>query len=314
MKVSIIIPVYRVEQTLDRCVESVVGQSYTDIEVILVDDGSPDNCPAMCDEWARKDDRIRVVHQENGGLSAARNTGIDRAQGELLTFVDSDDYLAPETYSHAVAAMTADTDIVEFPVSRFHKSQWQKELRFTPAVYDDMKDYWLNGRAYEHCYAWNKLYRRELFREVRFPAGRVFEDVSTLPLLLQKTRRVAVIDQGLYYYCLNEQGITSTARHPQLGQLLDAHLAVIDRWCDDRYYMHVLNIQMDVAEQSAQEESNQPNTATGTIILPMRHVCPFASVLNTTERLKACILNIIGIKRLCKLSKAIHRWKKPRHS
>lgn len=303
VKLSIIVPIYRVEQTLDRCVESIVGQSFSDFEVILVDDGSPDGCPALCDEWVRKDCRIHVVHQDNGGLSAARNTGIDKAQGELLTFVDSDDYLEPDTYSQAVTAMTADTDIVEFPVSRFHGSRWQKELRFTPAVYDDMKDYWLKERAYEHCYAWNKVYRRELFSEVRFPVGRVFEDVATLPLLLEKARRVAVIDHGLYYYCLNEQGITSMAQHPQLGQLLDAHLAVIGRWCDDRYYMHVLNIQSDVAE--GQE---------GTIALPMRHVSPLASGLNITERLKAIALNILGIKRLCKLSKAIHRWKKPRHS
>ena len=94
---SIIIPVYCVENTLDRCVKSIVGQSYHDIEVILVDDGSPDHCPEMCDSWAQKDERIRVIHQNNGGLSDARNVGIDASRGEWLTFVDSDDYIEEGT-------------------------------------------------------------------------------------------------------------------------------------------------------------------------------------------------------------------------
>ena len=98
VKLSVVIPVFRVEHTLQRCVESVLQQDLSDMEVILVDDGSPDHCPKLCDEWAEKDTRIKVIHQENKGLSGARNAGIDIAQGDYLTFVDSDDYLALNTY------------------------------------------------------------------------------------------------------------------------------------------------------------------------------------------------------------------------
>ena len=99
-KVSIIVPVYKVEPYLDKCVSSIVNQTYTNLEIILVDDGSPDNCPAMCDAWAEKDSRIRVIHKPNGGLSDARNAGMAVATGELMAFVDSDDWIAPDMYEH----------------------------------------------------------------------------------------------------------------------------------------------------------------------------------------------------------------------
>ena len=213
---SIIIPVYCVENTLDRCVKSIVGQSYHDIEVILVDDGSPDHCPEMCDSWAQKDERIRVIHQNNGGLSDARNVGIDASRGEWLTFVDSDDYIEEGTLEQVMAA-TADNDLVEYPVERFCGSPQESLLTFEPKVYKDMSDYWLNGQAYEHSYVWNKIYRKELFNQIRFPKGQVFEDIQTLPLLLQKAHRVATIPHGLYHYCWNESGITATAN----GQALE---------------------------------------------------------------------------------------------
>ena len=113
--VTVIIPVYKVERYLDACVESVVRQSYADLEILLVDDGSPDRCPALCDAWAEKDPRIKVIHRENGGLSAARNSGIDAAKGEFLLFVDSDDLLEPDAVRRAVDAQRQqDADLVMF--------------------------------------------------------------------------------------------------------------------------------------------------------------------------------------------------------
>ena len=205
---SIIIPVYCVENTLDRCLESIVNQSYADFEIILVDDGSPDRSPALCDAWAQRDPRIHVIHQENKGLSCARNAGIEKAQGDFLTFIDSDDYIEAETLAQVMAAM-ADNDIVEYPVDGFCGGPNPFLLTFQPKVYDDMEDYWLNGRAYEHAYAWNKIYRRTLFDHVRYPEGRVFEDIHTLPQLLQQARRIATTNQGLYHYCWNDKGITA---------------------------------------------------------------------------------------------------------
>lgn len=302
MKLSVIIPVYRVEATLDRCVESIVGQTFGDMEVILVDDGSPDGCPSMCDAWAARDSRIRVIHKANGGLSDARNAALDVAQGEHITFVDSDDYLAPDTYAQ-VMAQRADSDVIEFPLFRHFGSPLQQEVRFGNHVYGCPGDYWLRGRAYEHSYAWNKVCRRELFSGVRFPRGKVFEDVYTLPLLLDKARRIATTDAGMYYYSYNAQGITATAQGEQLRMLLDAHLSVMERWCDDRYYMHVLNIQSDVCELTGLAPT-----------LPHRCVSPLASGLSASQRLKALALNTLGLEQTCKLNKTLHRWKTPNHS
>lgn len=302
MKLSVIIPVFHVEATLDRCVESVVGQAFGDMEIVLVDDGSDDRCPAMCDEWAGRDSRIKVIHKDNGGLSDARNAALDMATGDYVTFVDSDDFLDASTYQE-VMARAGGNDITEFPVTKHYGSRWQQELRFGSVLYRDAKDYWLHGHAYEHSYAWNKVYRRELFRDVRFPAGKVFEDVSTLPRLLRQASRIATVDAGMYYYCLNTQGITVTAGSKQMQMLLDAHLEAMSHWCDDRYYMHVLNIQSDVCEATGKAPT-----------LPLRRVSPLSPGLSPTQRIKAMALAMLGAENTCKLNKTLHRWKKPSHS
>jgi glycosyltransferase involved in cell wall biosynthesis len=219
-QLSIIIPVYRVEQTLDRCVRSVLCCERRDIEVLLVDDGSPDCCGTLCDHWATRDARVRVLHKRNGGLSDARNAGIEASHGDLLMFVDSDDELAPGTIEAAMKTMEEDEacDIAEFGVLRVSRSSDDKEERacskpvdgscsnkplflegelvFDPQTvsethYADMRLYWLRTRAYTHSYAWNKIYRRWLFQDVRYPVGRVFEDMFTLPQLLLLATKAA---------------------------------------------------------------------------------------------------------------------------
>lgn len=286
---------YRVEATLNRCVESVTNQSFDDFEVILVDDGSPDRCPLMCDEWAQKDPRITVIHQTNAGLSATRNAGIDRARGDYLTFVDSDDFIGTETLSEVVEQLS-DNDILEYPVCRFFGKNRQEWLLLEDKTYTNMDDYWLNAKVYLHTYACNKIYRRQMFEEVRFPVGRVFEDAYTLPQLLKRARKVATTSQGTYYYCDNSQGITATANGQQLRQLLDAHLSS-GMPIDDLYYLHLLNIQIDVCELTDDEPR-----------LPKRHV---AIVGNKKQKLKAKIVNILGIKGICRISKILHRFKTP---
>lgn len=172
MKLTVIIPVYCVEATLDRCVESVLRQDVPDMEVILVDDGSPDRCPQLCDDWKARDSRISVIHKENGGLSDARNAALDVAKGDYITFVDSDDWISPDTYKPLLERM-GDSDLLEYSIAG--------RLSLTDTTYDHASDYWLQSRAYTHAYAWNKIYRRSLFNHIRFPKGRVFEDVCTLP-------------------------------------------------------------------------------------------------------------------------------------
>lgn len=306
VKLSIIIPVYRVEATLNRCVESVLNQNISDFEVILVDDGSPDQCPQMCDEWAEKDQRIKVIHKTNGGLSDARNAGIDMAQGNYLTFVDSDDYIAENTYMPLINMLCErpDIDILEYPVFVHYGSSTQHILSFKEgAEYKNMDDYWYTGKAYEHSYAWNKIYHTSLFTDIRYPVGVIFEDVHTLPLLLKLAKIVVTSNQGLYFYCKNDQGITSTADGCSLRMLLNPHVEIIlsNIKRQDRafqvYYLHVVNIQMDVYEFTG----DMPVLPT----LPIR-----SAYFSGVQKLKAIALNILGVNKLCVINKIIHHlWR-----
>ena len=305
MKLSIIIPVYRVEDTLDRCVESVLKQDYDDMEIILVDDGSPDNCPQKCDDWSRKDSRIRVIHKANGGLSDARNAGLDIAQGDYISFVDSDDFISLSTYGPLMNTLSRrpEIDILEYPVIVNFRSPKQHKLDFTEeTVYDNISDYWYKGQAYLHSYACNKIYRSSLFEEIRYPKGIVFEDIHTLPKLLKRANTIMTSGKGLYYYSQNPSGITATADGNALRMLLQPHVEIIkDSKLRDTlfqtYYLHVLNIQMDVYEQT----SDDP-------ILPQIHLNP--QYFNGKQQFKAVALNILGIKRLCITNKILHKiWR-----
>ena len=288
MILSVIIPVYCVEDTLNRCVESVLRQNVSDMEVILVDDGSTDKCPKMCDDWGERDAHIRVIHKQNGGLSDARNAGIDVAKGDLITFVDSDDYLADNTYRPLLALMS-DCDILEFSIAN--------KLALQDRIYHDIGEYWLKEHVYRHTYAWNKIYRRQLFENIRFPKGKVFEDAYTLPLLLKLSKTVRTTSKGFYYYSENPNGISAKANGQQLAQLLEAHLSN-NLPIDDEYYMHLVNIQMDVWEQTKCP-----------ITLPLRQVK--TSTLCGRVKIKATTLNLLGIKSLCRINKIIHLFKKP---
>lgn len=301
MKLSIVVPVYRVAATLRRCVASIVEQGMDEYELILIDDGSPDDSPLICDELAAVNSRIMVVHQPNGGLSAARNTGLKRATGDYVTFVDSDDYVAPHTFVPLLCELgqVPDIDILEYPVSWHHGAADERQIDFGCNTFTDMNDYWLRGRAYEHSYACNKIYRRTLFQNVRFPVGRVFEDVATLPKLLEHAKKVVTIRMGLYCYCMNQKGITSSASGNELAMLLDSHVLLMTTyqdWLHDaRYYMNVLNIQIDVYELT-----HRP------LQLPHVFVWPWSRGLSTMSRIKAAVLCIVGVKGICLLNKLIH--------
>ena len=307
MKLSIIIPVYRVEDTLDRCVGNVLKQDYDDMEIILVDDGSPDGCPQKCDDWAGKDSRIRVIHKSNGGLSDARNAGLDIVQGDYITFVDSDDFICLSTYGPLMHTLSKrpDIDILEYPVIVNYRSPKQHKLDFTEdTVYDNISDYWYKGQAYLHSYACNKIFRASLFEEIRYPKDIVFEDIHILPKLLKKANTIMTTGKGLYYYCQNPSGITATADGNALRMLLQPHIEIIKEsklrdTLFQTYYLHVLNIQMDVYELTGDAP-----------ILPQIHLNP--QYFNGKQRLKATALNILGIKRLCITNKILHKFWKSR--
>lgn len=294
---TVIIPIYKAEKTLSTCVESIVKQTYRQMEILLVDDGSPDSCPKMCDQWAKTDPRVRVIHKANGGLSSARNAGLNVACGDFITFVDADDYLDTDTYSSAMAMMTGDIDLVEYPIWRFYGSDRQEKLVFENKVYDNATDYWIGGKAYAHSYACNKIYRRKLFYDVRFPEKRIFEDAFTLPLILRKAKRIMTIRKGLYYYCDNPQGITSTADGSGLRQLLDAHLRFAPI-TDEEYYLHVLNIQLDVARMTG----DTPSLNTLRISHPWR--------MGMKIGLKLSLFNILGLRAMCLIYRLLYIIKK----
>ena len=206
-ELSIIVPIYKVEKYLDECIQSILHQTFTDLELILVDDGSPDACPQMCDAIAEQDSRVRVIHQKNGGLSAARNTGIEAARGNWLGFVDSDDFVAPDFYEKLYnAAVNADADCAVCSVQLIHEDGSRMDTPPQWKVYgggytgeDVLKTItWQNNVPY--LVAWNKLYRREVFRTLRYPVGRINEDGFVFAELFDTIKKVACVEQPLYFY------------------------------------------------------------------------------------------------------------------
>ncbi len=210
--ISIIIPIYKVEEYLDECITSVVNQTYSNLEIILVDDGSPDNCPQMCDEWAMRDSRIKVIHKENGGLSDARNTGIDIASGECIAFVDSDDFIKLDMLEKLHAALvTKDTDIAACGILTCEgdkKTSWGcKDLVGTP---EQIYALLYNDTAYPVS-ALNKLYRRSCWEILRFPVGKTCEDAFTTYQLIHNARQIVMIPEALYCYRIRPNSIMTSA-------------------------------------------------------------------------------------------------------
>ncbi len=211
--ISVIVPVYKVESYLDRCVQSIVDQTYTNLEIILVDDGSPDNCGAMCDAWAEKDSRIRVIHKENGGLSDARNAGMAIATGTYMGFVDSDDYISENMYQLLYNRMLADrSDIAACGVemvfedgtpSRSLTRSGQCVLNREEAIKASICESWLKQPV------WYKLYKTELIRNIPFPVGKYHEDVFWSYQAVAKAQKVSVFDIPCYFYTQRSGSIMS---------------------------------------------------------------------------------------------------------
>ena len=212
---SIIVPVYDVENYLQKCIDSILAQTFTDFELILVDDGSPDNCPALCDAAAAKDARIRVIHQKNGGLSAARNAGLDAARGAWIGFVDSDDYIAPEMYEtlyKAVQSTGADLALCDYVkvdetgalCTQTHVAVPQKSLTGRELL---QKAYWTTVQI-----ACNKLYHRTIFAQLRYPVGKLNEDFFVIPEICLNTQKAVVVPDVLYYYVQRGDSIMGKSR------------------------------------------------------------------------------------------------------
>lgn len=215
MKLSIIVPVFKVRRHLQNCIESILQQTYTDYELILVDDGSPDNSGAICDRYAQECDKVKVIHKKNGGLSSARNAGLSVAQGEYITFVDGDDTVASGTYYYNMRILISnpDIDILEYPVVEHYESPNSRIISFAPEKISGSERIfrdWIKRKGYEHSYACNKIYKADLFFFVRYPEGEVFEDTLVTPTLIESSRTIYYSDAGFYYYHDHEGSISRT--------------------------------------------------------------------------------------------------------
>lgn len=211
LKISIIVPVYKVEQYLSRCIDSILNQTFQDFELILVDDGSPDNCGEICNKYALKDNRIKVIHKENGGLSDARNVGLDIATGEYISFVDSDDVVHPQMYTRLYDLIQrTGAEIAQCEYVRF-----DKEIEFQSLSEDAEEIICTNVEALDLLIesnrfvppVWNKLYKRELFSNIRFPKGKIHEDEYTTYKLFYEANKIAYLNLPMYYYFINDSGI-----------------------------------------------------------------------------------------------------------
>lgn len=214
-KISVIVPIYKVEAYLCRCIDSVLNQTFGDFECILVDDESPDNCPKICDEYAQKDERIKVIHKQNGGLSDARNKGLDIATGEYVFFLDSDDWIHPKTLEITHRIITDEnsdmlsfafekvkeysSDFTEYDINNITPETFETEY-----VFDNMFNRFQRYIGVEAC---KKLYKREIFENLRFTEGIIHEDDDIFFELVAHTKRISIIDTVLYFYYMSPSSI-----------------------------------------------------------------------------------------------------------
>lgn len=224
-EISVIVPVYKVEPYIHKCVDSILGQTFSDIQVILVDDGSPDRCGDICEEYARKDTRVQVVHKENGGLSDARNTGIPYAEAKYVIFLDSDDYIEKDMLEYLYTNIKeANADMATCGIYEVYKDriEAQKEKDDFVCSGEDAFRCILRGHTIRGE-VWNKLIRKECMVDLRFPKGRLYEDIYYTVDLMQRVKKVAVGTKPKYYYLHREDSITGRAYRPQLFDIIDGY-------------------------------------------------------------------------------------------
>lgn len=220
--ISVIVPVYKVEKYLDRCVSSIINQTYKNLEIILVDDGSPDDCPQKCDEWAKKDLRIRVIHKENGGPSSARNAALDIARGDYIGFVDSDDYVALDMYEKLVGILnTCKSDIVVFGCNKVDEnrniiSSTEKIIECDLTAENALKELL---KANINNYMCNKIFKSVMFKEIRFPENRLWEDMAICYKLFLASSCIYCYPENMYFYFVRNGSVSKTINGKSLRDI-----------------------------------------------------------------------------------------------
>lgn len=218
--ITVIVPIYKAEKYLDRCVASIIRQTYQNLEIILVDDGSPDRCSEICDKWAIRDNRVKVIHQHNSGVSEARNAGLNNANGRYIMMVDSDDYLYSGMIQILHKALTehkADLSVCEFEkgCAATFDFTYREEVpvEIINAEVALNRIYHDSEKALQYVAPWGKLYKKELFEGIQYPKGKIFEDIYVTHQLLYRCRKIAVVPQKLIYYFQHTNSIMNKKFH-----------------------------------------------------------------------------------------------------
>ncbi|EGC90834.1 glycosyltransferase, group 2 family protein [Turicibacter sp. HGF1] len=235
---SVIVPIYNVENYLERCLESIVNQTYKNLEIILVDDGSPDKCPRICDDWAKKDSRIKVIHKRNGGLSDARNQGISHATGEYICFVDSDDFIDTNMYLKMMEEMIKNqADIVVCGRYIYQEDSSIPEFCLTSAKQfgpvEALSELFSGGCIEEAT--WDKIYNRKLFADITFPVSEINEDIVTIPYLIEKAKLIVHIGTPYYYYRNNCNSISKSLYTDKKSVVIN-HINQVYNYFSKKYY------------------------------------------------------------------------------
>ncbi|MBR4674696.1 MAG: glycosyltransferase [Victivallales bacterium] len=224
--ISVIVPVFQVEDYLDKCISSIIAQSYRNLEIILVDDGSQDNCPAICDKYQLEDSRIKVIHKENGGLSRARNAGLKIATGDYIGFVDSDDWIEPNMYEILMSALQdskADIAVGNYQVEPSKTNDISTDVRFSERKLfssTEALQMIIDGEKLVYSFVWNKLYTKTVITNLFFTEGRIYEDILWTPKILGNAKSLVYIDCPFYHYRLRAESLTHNNKQINI-RLLD---------------------------------------------------------------------------------------------
>ena len=291
MKLSIIVPIYNSEKTLSSCINSILQQSFLDFELLLVDDGSTDHSGRMADELALSDSRIRVIHKENGGLSDARNAGMDIATGNYITFVDSDDEVTQDTYTQLTEILKnhPELDMLEYPV--MERKGCPNEHIFMPEekYYHNALD-WLSEKGLEHCWACNKVFKASCIKDIRFLKGKYYEDVYFIGQVIARNPQIYTTQNGMYIYHWNDHGIVA---EQNMLALLEAQLSVVDtlalhtqepRW-------HRLYLDMFTTQLHAYRKTHK--------LLLYSQKVSIKKYRSYSDVAKAIIANLLGVRLSC---------------
>lgn len=231
--ISIIVPVYNVEKELDRCVQSLIQQTYEKIEIILVDDGSPDSCPKLCDEYAKQDCRVKVIHKQNGGLSEARNVGLNMAKGKYVLYVDSDDYIQTDACEKLVKGFIDDVDFVVGACKEIRKDNisYQQHTNIKPYTVYKAKEFVIESIKNFEWYApaWLNLYKRDflLKNNLFYKVGYFYEDIEMLPRLFLAASKISYVDYPFYNYIIRDNSITTSTITPEKVKM---SLDIYEEW------------------------------------------------------------------------------------